>query len=228
MYIKALKIFIIVLLTLILLPALYLFYAYLFSHIEIEAKKDTGKTISIYILTNGVHTDIVMPIKNDQYDWSKEIKFEYTKNKDSLMQFIAIGWGDKGFYLETPTWAELKFTTAFNAAFGLGNSAIHATFYNKIEESESCIKIYISKKQYYNLIKYILRSLKKDKNGHFINIKTNANYGDNDAFYEAYGSYSLMHTCNTWTNNSLVSCGQKACMWTPFDKGIFYQYNKDK
>ncbi|MBI5540899.1 MAG: TIGR02117 family protein [Bacteroidia bacterium] len=225
---KIIKIISIFILSLILLPALYMLIAYIFSHIQIEAKKESGKTISVYILTNGVHTDIVMPIKNDQYDWSKEIKFEYTKKKDSLMQFIAIGWGDKGFYLETPTWADLKFTTAFNAAFGLSNSAIHATFYKKIEESESCIKINISKKQYFNLIKYILRSLKKDKNGHFINIKTNANYGDNDAFYEAYGSYSLLHTCNTWTNISLVSCGQKACMWTPFDKGIFYQYNKDK
>jgi hypothetical protein len=49
-------------------------------------------------------------------------------------------------------------------------------------------------------------------------------YGDNDAFYEAIGSYNLFKTCNTWTNNALKSCGQKACFWTPFESGIFYQY----
>ena len=49
-------------------------------------------------------------------------------------------------------------------------------------------------------------------------------YGKNDAFYEATGRYSLFHTCNTWTNNALKIAGQKACVWTPFDTGIFYHY----
>ena len=32
----------------------------------------------------------------------------------------------------------------------------------------------------------------------------------NDAFYEAKGRYSLFFTCNTWTNNALKICKQKA------------------
>ncbi|HXU27639.1 MAG TPA: DUF2459 domain-containing protein, partial [Bacteroidia bacterium] len=50
--------------------------------------------------------------------------------------------------------------------------------------------------------------------------------GDNDSFYEAVGVYGLFYTCNTWANNGLKYCGQKACLWTPFEKGIFYQYRK--
>jgi hypothetical protein len=73
---------------------------------------------------------------------------------------------------------------------------------------------------------YIQNSFDKDVDGHFINIKTTANYGLNDAFYEAKGSYSLFCTCNTWANNGLKSCGQKAALWTPSDKGIFLHYQK--
>lgn len=51
-------------------------------------------------------------------------------------------------------------------------------------------------------------------------------YGDHDAFYEAKGRYSLFHTCNTWANNALKACGQKACWWTPFSTGIRYQYGQ--
>jgi uncharacterized protein (TIGR02117 family) len=171
-----------------------------------------------------VHTDIVMPVKNDVIDWSKEIRFENTLGKDSLMKYVAMGWGDKGFYLETPTWADLKFTVAFKAATSLNTSAIHATFYNDLEEDESCKRIFISREQYSRLVKYINESFQFDPNGHLIHIKTNANYGRNDAFYEAKGSYSLFHTCNTWANNALKSCGQKACWWTPFDTGIFEKY----
>ena len=82
----------------------------------------------------------------------------------------------------------------------------------------------ISNEQYFRLINYIKKSFKTDANGHFINIKTDANYGKTDAFYEAIGSYSLFHTCNSWTNNTLKISGQKACLWTPFDFGIFALY----
>ena len=93
-----------------------------------------------------------------------------------------------------------------------------------MKENESCKKIMISTDQYAKLIDFITASFQKDSQGNFINIKTTANYGKNDAFYEANGSYSMIHTCNTWANNALKSCDQKACFWTPFDTGIFLKY----
>ena len=59
-----------------------------------------------------------------------------------------------------------------------------------------------------------------------INIKTTSQYGENDAFYEAIGSYSIFHTCNTWTNNTLREAKLPSSKWLVFDKGILYQYKK--
>ena len=206
------------------LVVMYALATYILSRITIDKEPNTKEEVAIYILTNGVHTDIVMPIKTDAIDWSEEVKFENTLSKDSAYQFLALGWGDKGFYLETPTWADLKASVAFNAAFGLGTTAIHATYYKRMPESETCKKILISKEQYIRLRDYINDSFQKDADGHFINIKTNANYGKTDAFYEANGSYSLFHSCNTWANNALKTSGQKSCLWTIFDTGIFLKY----
>jgi uncharacterized protein (TIGR02117 family) len=196
----------------------------IFSSITIEKEANTTEEVEIYIKTNGVHTDLVLPIQNEQINWCKEIKFENTVSKDTNQQFVGIGWGDKGFYLETPKWEDLKVSVAFKAAFALSSTAIHTTFYNRMIESESCKKIKISKKQYTRLIKYISDSFQKDANGHFINIQTTAHYNKADAFYEAKGRYSLFFTCNSWANAGLQSCGQKCCFWTPFDKGIFSKY----
>lgn len=211
-------------LSLILFIGIYVLSAITLSRISTDKEDDTKDEISIYILSNGVHTDIVMPIKSDEIDWSKDFKFENTESNDTLSKYIAIGWGDKGFYLETPTWADLKFSTACNAAFGLSTSAIHATFYKNMIVSDSCKRIGVSVKQYQRLINYIKASLQKDALEQIISIKTNSIYGKYDAFYEATGSYSLFYTCNTWANNALKSCGQKASFWTPFDTGIFYHY----
>jgi len=202
----------------------YLLSVYGLSRISIAEEPNALDEVTIYIKTNGVHTDIVVPTKSDLIDWSKEVKFSNIQSKDTTYQYLAMGWGDKGFYLETPTWAELKTSIAFKAATGLGSTAIHATYYRQMTIDSTCKKIEISKEQYTRLIDFINQSAQKDKNGHWINIKTTANYSQTDAFYEANGSYSLFHTCNTWANNALKSSGQKHCYWTPVDTGIFLNY----
>ena len=182
-----------------------------------------GKKIEIYLLTNGVHTDVVVPVKNEVFDWSKQVKFTDTKAKDSTAQFMAIGWGDRGFYLETPTWSDLKVNTALNAATGLSSSALHITFYKSLKEGIDCKKITIDSIEYKKLIVFINDSFQLN-NGNVTKIDTKAVYGNNDAFYEAKGSYSLFYTCNTWANQALKAANQKAALWTISDSGIFRHY----
>ncbi|HOB24230.1 MAG TPA: DUF2459 domain-containing protein, partial [Kaistella sp.] len=61
----------------------------------------------------------MVPVKTPEIDWSQQIPFKTTLSKRTDFKYLAIGWGDKGFYLDTPTWADLKFSTAFKAAFWL-------------------------------------------------------------------------------------------------------------
>lgn len=221
---KALKISLVAVSTFIGLVLLYLLFAWGLSRISVNSDVRDKEEITIYILTNGVHTDLVLPVKNEIEDWSRTVKYAHTKGQDTTAKLVAFGWGDKGFYLETPTWADLKFSVAFKAAFGLSNAAIHATFYKAPEKKENWKEIKISKENYRKLSDFILADFSKTEQGEVRLIQTRANYGSNDAFYEAKGSYSLFHTCNTWANNGLKAGNQKACLWTPFDEGIFYQY----
>ena len=101
---------------------------------------------------------------------------------------------------------------------------MHTTYYKNIREDASCKKIIISKAQYRQLIDYILNSFKKDETGHLVNVKSSIHYDIGDAFYEAKGSYSIFKTCNTWANAALKACGQRSCLWTIFDTGIFLKY----
>lgn len=221
---KALKIIGKILLGFFAFILLYIILAYSISIITVEREPNTKEEVTIYIMTNGVHTDIVVPTRNEFMDWSKMVKYENTISKDTTYQYLAMGWGDKGFYLETPNWSDLRASTALKAASGLSNTAIHATYFSNIKENESCKKIIISKEQYVRLVDYMKNSFKKDEKGQFIHIKTDQNYGKRDAFYEGTGSYSLLHTCNTWANNALKVSGQKCCFWTPIDSAIFSKY----
>ncbi len=204
---------------------LYVILALTIPFIGVGEKPTTEpKDVAVYIYTNGVHTDIVVPIKSEQIDWSQKVPFKNTLSKATDYKYLGIGWGDKGFYLDTPTWAELKLSTAVEAAFWLGDSAMHTTFYYNMKEAEDCKKIMISKSQYADLIQFIDEKFDKNSAGENILIPTNAVYDKNDAFYEAQGSYSFLYTCNTWTNDALKVAGQKAALWTPTDFGIFQHY----
>lgn len=202
----------------------YLLVVTLLSYISVnDGLIKSHKEIPIYILTNGVHTDVVLPLKSEHYDWTNQLKTEHTKAKDTTMNYVALGWGDKGFYLETPTWADLKASTALKAASGLSSSAMHVTFYKEMKESKSCKKLQISSDNYKKLILFINESF-QTKSGEFLKIETEAVYGKHDVFYEANGSYSLFYTCNSWANQALKAANQKAALWTISDSGIFRHY----
>nr|WP_241612125.1 TIGR02117 family protein [Chryseobacterium sp. SSA4.19] len=204
---------------------LYAALGYLLPFIEVPAKDDGHKKeIPVFIYTNGVHTDIVMPVKNDIQDWSVKIPFTNVKSRKTDYSYVGIGWGDKGFYLDTPTWADLKFSTAFKAAFWLSKSAMHCTYYRTMKEGDDCKMIMISRNEYKKLVEFVEKKFDRDAKGHFMLIPTNAVYGDNDAFYDAKGTYSFLYTCNTWTNDALKAACQKAAFWTPTDYGIFLHY----
>ena len=184
--------------------------------------------VTIYLLSNGVHTDVVVPVKNEIMDWNQFIKPEHTDSKDSTYKFVGIGWGDKGFYLQTPEWKDLKVSVALKAALHLSTAAIHATYLKSVDSTiEKSAILNISKKDYTHLVEFIKNDFLLDSTGNSIHIPSiNDGYGDSDAFYEAKGSYSLFYTCNTWTNNALKAAHQKAALWTLLDQGIFYHYKK--
>lgn len=199
------------------------------SYIPVNGDQTQHKdqNLSIYIITNGVHTDVAVPFYNEYFDWRTYLDPSLTPGKRTSSQFVSFGWGDKGFYLQTPEWKDLKASVAFKAAFGLSESAMHVTYYDKLKTGVDCIEIKLNKEQYLQLCTFILNKFDQ-KEKQFLLINTDQNYGANDVFYEAKGKYSLFYTCNTWANNALKAGRLKASLFTLWDKGIFYQYSKSQ
>jgi uncharacterized protein (TIGR02117 family) len=212
------------LLVLVALIGLYLLAAWLLAKVPVNAGAAQPKDgIPIYLLSNGVHTDLVLPLVSTEHDWRDLVDPTHAARPDSLARWVAFGWGDKGFYLNTPTWADLTASTALKAAFGLGGTAMHLTYHRSLAEGLLCHRILLSPEGYAKLVAYISSGFARDAAGGAIRI-TGAHYTTSDVFYEAVGRYHLFHTCNGWTNNGLKACGAKACLWTPFQSGVMDLY----
>ncbi len=178
--------------------------------------------ILIAVTSNGVHTDILVPAQNELYNWKELLPYSDTKSADSTYGYVSFGWGDKGFYIETPTWADLKASTAFKAMFWMSTSAMHVTWRKKIPATgPRCRSFRISRENYIALCAYIRASF-EEKNGRaqYVNAPTYTSY---DAFYDAKGRYNLFRTCNVWTGQALKAAGIRVAPWTPFEKSVYVQ-----
>lgn len=222
---KVLKYTISIKILIILFVILYFAFEFVLSKIPQKISVVNEPMYQIFLKSNGVHTDIVLPIHSDTIVWTNMFPFENTLGKEKDFNYISVGWGDKGFYLDTPEWKDLKVSTALIAGTGIGSTALHITYYKDVAEDELTYSYIISKEQYALIVSNIKKALQY-KNGKPVFIQTFSQYGKSDAFYEANGSYSIFHTCNTWTNNLLKEAGLPSVKWLAFDKGILNQYKK--
>ena len=212
-----------ILAALLALPLAWLAAALICGHIVYApARHDGVRDIAIYLLDNGVHTDLALPLANDTFDWTTVISPGDARALTFAPAYVAFGWGDRAFYLETPHWRDLKATTAWNAISGQGATIIHVTFLPPLRATAHSIAIPVSRDEYRALVASIRDSFRLGDDGRAIAI--GRAYGDNDAFYEARGSYSLFTTCNTWTNARLKAAGLTHVLWTPFSGSLMRAY----
>ena len=188
--------------------------------INTDYNPENGK-IEIFVTSNGLHTDVCLPVQDSLINWTEFINngdFGINQNPE----FMSIGWGDKGLYLDTPDWHDLKLSTFLNAAFLPSSTAMHVTYFTKKPIGSHRIEVkrcVITKEKYKELIGFIKESfvINPDMTTQLI---PNAGYNPEDNFYEAKGSYYLLRTCNAWTNDALAIAGVRTSALALFEHGI--------
>ncbi|MBI9069998.1 MAG: TIGR02117 family protein [Melioribacteraceae bacterium] len=185
---------------------------------------DSQRGIPIYVTSNGIHTDIMVPSKNGYTNWwnffDKKQFMHYAKAE---YEYLAFGWGDKDFYLNTPNEDDIKISTALKALFLPTTSVMHVEVRKKPEVTKYCRKVIISKEMYMMLTNYILSSMKRDNKGK-PRIIPKKGYTKFDNFYSANGLFHVGNTCNNWVNTALKKANVTTALWTPFEFGIFYHF----
>ena len=200
----------------------YLLAAWIFASLPVNQAQPKGE-ITLFLVSNGVHTDVVMPLKNEIFDWTSVVNPADTITDDANIAYVGLGWGERNFYLYTPEWKDLSVSSALGALSGLNRTLIHITYYNfESKEDDYIVKFSATSEQYQRLTKLLSESFKQE-DGKSILLK-GIHYQSNDAFYEAKGRYHLFNTCNTWLNDRLVESGLKGVYWTPFSSPLLDLY----
>ncbi|MSU80609.1 MAG: DUF2459 domain-containing protein [Gemmataceae bacterium] len=172
----------------------------------------TADGVEIMLTATEIHADLVLSIRNETMDWSKHLLPSDFAGDVSGATHMSIGWGNKEFYVDTPTWADVKVGTVFRALFWPSETRMHVRMSNREDIPSDARKTKISQEQYRRLVDHILSSFQRDETGQFLLIKGGAR-DTNDAFYYGLGFLSRLQymqllgwarTASHWGKNGLV------------------------
>lgn len=175
--------------------------------------------IEIFVISNGIHTDIAVPYRADARDWSDifpPTDFNPPISAADPQSYVAFGWGDRGLYENVPTWDDLTVAITIESMFWPTQSAMHVTYLAGPPAVGEWVRpVKISEAQYAILIGEIEKSFVRDAAGQPISLRCCWYDHINDNFYESPPRYHLLRTCNNWTNRVLKKTGVPTALWTP-------------
>jgi uncharacterized protein (TIGR02117 family) len=174
--------------------------------------------VRIYVESNGIHTGLVLPMSAEGVDWRDLLRPEDVRDpRYAAYSHVSIGWGERTFYLETPTWGDVRLKTVTAAAVGSDRTVMHV---DHVPEphigagSEGDLRaITLRPEEYRRLADFVHKSFKKEGGERPVHQYGYAVY---DSFYDARGHYSAIATCNAWTGDALRHAGVRVGAWTPF------------
>lgn len=208
---------------LLALPALYLSAALAGSLLAVNRHwTEPAQGTTIYIADNGIHADIIMPVKANGLDWSPLIPRSDFAAVAPDARWIAFGSGEQRVYLDTPTWWDMTPRTVWSALTG-GKRVIHAEY---VQSPDYAVReIRLRPGEYRRLWAAIRADFALDSRGRPIHID-HPGYGLSDTFFRASGKASMFRTCNAVTAHWLRLAGVKASIWPPFVQGLIWRYRR--
>ena len=177
------------------------------------AEDKGGETRRILVLSNPIHTDIAIPLDADTRAAFAFLERSGVPVAEAGARWMIIGWGGRAFYLETPTWADLKPMPVFRA-LTVDSSVLHVDVTGELDEGHPAVTVLdLGAAEFEQLQVFIRESFAQSPD---------AGYGPNDRFFEAKGAFNMLLGCNTWTAGALRAAGVRTGIWNPLPQTLTF------
>ncbi|WP_294059348.1 TIGR02117 family protein [Sphingomonas sp.] len=169
--------------------------------------------VRIYVIDNGIHTDLVLPMFAEPDGWSNLVRpQDFADSTTATATHLSFGWGDRDFYLNTPTWWDLNPIRVVKAMVGVGETVVHVERMYEPRPGRNVRAVTLRPEEYARLAAFIRATFGEGE--------PVRGYGGSDVFYPGTGNYNMFNTCNNWTGAGLRKAGVKMGIWTPFTFGV--------
>ena len=177
--------------------------------------------VTIMVETNGFHTGFIFPNRAAGIDWHRifppQDLADQRYHPKGATTHVAIGWGERDFYLNTPSWSQLDPMILVRASLGSDQTLVHVYHLRNPMPGYYARELTLSQHDYRRLARSVMASLALPEAGR---PKSMPGYGIDDLFYRGRGHYNLFNSCNAWTGRQLRNIGVRVGIWTPTENDV--------
>ncbi len=180
---------------------------------------------TIYLTSDGFHTNLFVPVETTVYRWQDHLNLEAIGGTPAEpYRYLQFGWGDRHFYMETPSWNQVKPSEALRALFYWRNdTAIFVKGHSQVpqypNEQLQCLRL--GKTDFLALMNFIDGTFQRSADGQ--KQRLGSGQDRESSFYAAIGSYSILKTCNSWTADGLRVANVNTPLWAGLAPPIMQQ-----
>ncbi len=176
------------------------------------------QTTTAYVLSNGFHSDIVLPLKGGTLpvgfpELQQDLDVSLA-NKD----YLIVGWGSQTAYTSLLELSDLTAGIIAKALF-FDRSVLHIQPYSGSLQGPGVYRLELDSAQFDQLWSFVGQTFVVDSNAAPMLIP-DVTHGYGDVFYRAEPRFSLFYGCNAWVGEALRSAGISFGRWTPFAQSI--------
>ncbi|MFB2894194.1 DUF2459 domain-containing protein [Aerosakkonemataceae cyanobacterium BLCC-F50] len=180
---------------------------------------------SVCVINDGMHINIVLPVSNSLVDWREFINISAIgKDATANYKYLTFGWGDRDFYIQTPTLAELNLITAVKALFLPTPSTILVQGFAKLPQNRELKCVKVTKTDYLKLTQFIQNTFQFNSQNQPIRIANG--HLSSSGFYAANGSYSILRTCNNWAAEALRKADVDTPLWAGLSSAVMLHFGR--
>lgn len=184
-----------------------------------EAPPSDPSAVEIMVTTNGIHTELVLPAVTTIKDWRTTFPVIGGQQRSGPSPtHVAIGYGEKDVFLDTPSWADLDPSTALRIALRGGDALLRVRYRARLSPDQWHRPLRLRREEYQKLVAHIETSLPPLKRGEIR--RTYRDGPPGQTYYDAASRYTLANSSNQWTADTLAAAGVTIGLWTPFSGGV--------
>ncbi len=178
----------------------------------------------VYLAADTMHVNLILPLQNPVYDWRQRLDIQAIGSQaETDYRYLKFGWGDRGFYMETPSWGEMRPSNALRALFRPGNpTVLYVQGYKSLpQEAGTTLRcVALDRQDYFHLAEFVNQSFQSNSQGQKIRLKDG--YETTSGFYAARGHYSILRTCNTWSAEALEAGQVNTPLWPGLASSVMF------
>ena len=206
-------------------PAVYLVAALIGSLVPVNGGwQEPAEGTTVYIADNGIHADIIMPVRAEGLDWAPLVpKSDFAAaDPERPMDRLRLGRG-----AGLSGHSDLVGHDAADDLVGAGRrQARDARRICRQAPLMPNARSASGPKSTGGCGRRSVPISTLDARGRPKRV-AHPGYGCCDAFYRTAGKASIVHTCNSWVADRLRLAGVKTSLWPPFISGLVWRYRKD-